>query len=175
MATGLTFGANAFAWAVLFTASVAIGAEAGQKLEGQVRVYGTVAESRVVLTAPGEIKGPRLCSGDTAKRMVALESMTVAVTGEWKSGEGKAKCFDPVGLKILKTSLGHDAVVGKLDKNADGSFQVTGDDGKPLVLGDVPDGLRKLSGKTVILDVKPLASPTTKTPGYKTISYMEMP
>jgi hypothetical protein len=61
----------------------------------------------------------------------------------------------------------------------DGVFQIATDDGRSLRLVSVPDGLKAMSGKKVIVDLKSVeASASTQeltTSGFKAVYYAEFP
>jgi hypothetical protein len=57
----------------------------------------------------------------------------------------------------------------------DGRYQVTDTGGKIIRLSEVSTGLKDLVGKTVIMDLNVLNSPTASDPTYKVITYTPMP
>ncbi len=146
-----------------------------EELEGTVLTVGNALNTEVMLTQPKENKGPNLCYTDLVKRVKKLAAMSVKVTGDWKvNAKGEKTCFDATDFTVTKTSSGRDAVVGVLS-DKDGVYQVTGDDGKVMLLSDVSGGLKKLSGQKVILDLKAMDSPASKEATFKVVTYAAFP
>ncbi len=146
-----------------------------EDVEGVVRLVGSAIEQRTILAEAAGGNGPTVCRGDVQKRIGRLTGMTVRVSGEWQLGkDGAKKCVDASAFTVKKLSNGREAVVGTLAEKG-GVFQVTADDGNMKALAEVPDGLKKLSGKKVILDLKTVDSPTAKEPTSKVVSYAELP
>lgn len=146
-----------------------------EDLQGMVVTVGTALNATVMLTQPGEAKGPTVCYDDVGKRIRKLSAMTVKVTGDWKTNEkGDKKCLEATSFDVLKTSSGRDAVVGSLSEKG-GVYQVTSADGKVMTLGEVSGGLKKLNGQKVILDLKSMESPNAKEPTYKVVTYAAFP
>ena len=157
---------------LLLTASPAFADE----VQGLVRITGNAAAQTVMVTPPGEFKGPEICRGDGAARVSHLESMVVKVTGDWKNPPDVInKCLEPKDIDVQKTTLGHDATVGQLVADKSGSYAVKGTDGKTTPLGEIPDGLKKLVGKKVILDLHQMPNPALKDAGSVVTSYSEFP
>lgn len=146
-----------------------------EDVEGLVKAAGSAATARTFLTPDGSETGTQLCSGDIAKGLRRLGGMTVKVSGDWKMDKkGEKSCFEPTEFAILKVTSGREAIVGMLSQK-DGAYVVTGPDGKVHALGDVPGGLKKLDGQKVILDIKPLNSPTAKEAAFKVVTYAAHP
>lgn len=153
------------------------GAARAEDAEGVVRIVGSALSSKTLVVPAGENTGPNLCRNDASKRIGRLSGMTLKVTGEWQTDAktGEKRCFEASAFVVTKMSNGRDAVVGTL-ADKDGQFEVTDASGKVRMLADVPDGLKKLSGKKVILDVKTIESPAaTKEAVSKVVSYAEFP
>lgn len=146
-----------------------------EELAGVVKVTGSGITAQTMVSPVGEEKGPEVCGNDVGKKIRRLGAMTLKVTGDWKvKKNGDKGCFNATEFKVLKTSSGRDAVVGTLAQK-NGSFVVTGSDGHTHVLDDVTGGLKKLEGQKVILDIKPINSPTAKEPVYKVVTYAAHP
>ena len=160
---------------VLAAALTGASAARAEEASGRVRVVGPAISVEVVLAPEGGNDGPNLCRTDLAKRLRHLAAMTVKVTGEWQlKKDGSKRCFDAADFTVVKATSGRDAVVGLLSEKG-GNFVVTGDDGKEQRLLSVPDGLRKLSGQKVILDLKAMESPTAKDASSSVVTYAAYP
>ena len=147
--------------------------------EGVVVVVGSAINAQTRLKNPKDsAEGTSLCRSAIARRVGRVTGMTVSASGSWSQNPvSKDKCLEVKSFRILKTSSGREAVVGKLVKQ-DANFFVETQNGKRQSLSSVPAGLSKLEGKEVIIDVKPLDSPGT--PGaaensWKVVSYSEHP
>lgn len=163
--------------ALLVAGTLALGAApaSADELSGAVITFGWSLNTTVRLNQPNEKNGPKLCMNDLAKRIRKLSAMTVKVTGEWtKDDKGENKCFEATDFTVQKTSSGRDAIVGTLSEKS-GSYQVTGDDGKVMTLGEVTGGLKKLAGQKVILDLKAMDNPAAKEATYKVVTYAAFP
>jgi hypothetical protein len=145
-------------------------------VRGLVRVSGSEGSLLVAITKENEFSGTNICQGDHSKRLVSLESMIVNATGKTTTVNGQ-KCFEVSSFTVLKTPAGHDALVGMLSQK-DGLFQIAAEDGKIYPLATLSDGLRKLDGKKVIVDLRKLdnvtATEVSKT-NYKAVFYAEFP
>ena len=75
---------------------------------------------------------------------------------------------------MVKATSGRDAFVGTLSEQ-DGNYVVTGGDGKAQRLLSVPEGLRKLSGQKVILDLKSMEAPSAKDASSSVVTYAAFP
>ncbi len=160
---------------LIFALTVPASAAFAEDIQGIVRVVGSALSQKVILTETDKFEGPAVCRGDMAKRIGRLTGMTVKVSGDWhRAKSGEKTCVDPKDFQVMKLPNGRVAVVGALGEK-DGGFQITGDDGKVRSLADVPDGLKKLSGKKVILDLKVIESPAAKEVPAKVVSYAELP
>jgi|GEM_PF-2718497 len=147
--------------------------------EGVVVVTGSAANAQTKLsTRPGSSEGVAVCRSGNARRLGKVSGMTVAADGVWSQNPvSKEKCLEVKNFRIKKTSSGRDALVGKLLKR-EAQFFVETDDGKEQSLSSVPPGLSKLEGKQVIIDVKPLDSPSANAAGgksWRVVSYSEHP
>lgn len=147
-----------------------------EDIEGVVRVSGSSINQKVLLSEASTFVGPTLCYGDVAKRVGRLTGMTVKASGEWQISKksGEKTCIEAKSFVVTKVPNGRTAVVGTLGEK-DGAFTLTGDDGKETTLADVPDGMRKLAGKKVILDLKAMENPAAKEVPAKVVSYSEFP
>ena len=146
-----------------------------EDIEGIVHVVGSAVSQKVILTEVSKGDGPAICHGDVGKRISHLTGMTVKATGDWLTNKsGEKYCVDVKDFVVLKLANGRMAVVGTLGER-NGAFQVLGDNGKARSLVDVPDGLKKLSGKKVILDLKVIESPAAHEVPAKVVSYSEYP
>ena len=149
----------------------------GTEMERSIPSWGSSLSSKMLVVPAGESTGPNLCRNDTSKRIGRLSGMTLKVMGAWQmdAKTNEKRCFEASAFVVSKMSNGRDALVGALE-DKDGQFQLTDDSGKVSMLADVPDGLKKLSGKKVILDVKTIESPAaTKEAALKVVSYAEFP
>jgi hypothetical protein len=146
-----------------------------EDVQGTVRVVGPAAVQKVILTEAGRNDGTAVCRNEVGKRVGRLTGMTVKVTGAWHLNKaGEKTCVDATDFTVLNLPNGRTAVVGTLGEK-DGGFAVSADDGKVHSLVDVPDGLKKLSGKKVILDLKVIESPAATSVPAKVVSYSEFP
>jgi hypothetical protein len=147
-----------------------------EELVGVVRAAGSGLNAHTRLAPAGESAGPSLCVNDVEKKVRRLGAMTVKANGDWREPKNKNgdKCFVATDFAVVKASSGRDAVVGTLSQKG-GVYLVTGDDGKTHALGDVPGGLKKLDGQKVILDIKPIDSPSAKEAVYKVVTYSAHP
>jgi hypothetical protein len=147
------------------------------QVQGLIRLSGTAVAKQVAITKETEFSGTNLCPGDKAKRLIALESMIVKVWGNTREQNG-SKCFDVGSFSVLKTPAGREAIVGTLTQH-DGVFQITTDDGRSMRLVSVPDGLKAMAGKKVIVDLKSVEAPESTqeltTSGFKAVYYAEFP
>jgi hypothetical protein len=147
----------------------------GEELEGQIRNSGSGANQQVELVGNQGKTAQKLCGDDGATRVKRLTGMTLKVTGEWKLNKaGERQCLALTGFTIVKHTSGRSPLVGVL-QNENGVYVVAGEDGKKKVLGEVSSGLKKLAGKRVILDVKPLDASTDKSAVLKVVTYGEYP
>jgi hypothetical protein len=155
---------------LLFAASAS-----AEELTGVVRVLGSSMNVQTMLAPTGSEKGPVVCANEVGKKVKRLGAMTVKATGDWKMNKkGEKSCFEAVDFAVVKTSSGRDALVGTLAQK-ESVYVVTGADGKAHVLEDIPSGLKKLDGQRVILDIKPISSPTAKGEVFKVVSYAAHP
>lgn len=146
-----------------------------EEMSGVVKVVGSAINAQIMLTEAGEEKGPVVCANDVGKKVKRLGAMTVKASGAWRlDKKGDKSCFEATEFAVLKTSSGRDALVGTLS-HKDGSYVVTGADGKAHVLEDIPGGLKKLDGEKVILDIKPISTPSTKGEVFKVVTYAAHP
>lgn len=147
-----------------------------EELVGVVKVAGSGLNAQTMLAPAGDNAGPVLCINDVEKKVRRLGAMTVKANGDWREPKSKGgeKCFVATDFAIVKASSGRDAVVGTLSQKG-GVYLVTGEDGKTRTLGDVPGGLKKLDGQKVILDIKPIDSPSAKEAVYKVVTYSAHP
>ncbi|MBM4251074.1 MAG: hypothetical protein FJ146_03825 [Deltaproteobacteria bacterium] len=141
------------------------------QMQGLVRVTGNPPFKQVTITKPREFSGVPLCPGDKAKRIMNLESLVVKIYGGEKT-VGATKCFEMGSFTVLKTPAGNTAVVGQLQQK-EGVFFLLADDGRTLPLSDVPDGLRSMIGKKVVLDIRPQNTLTGAR--YEAVYYLEFP
>lgn len=141
------------------------------QLQGLVRVTGNPPFKQVTITKPSEFVGMSLCPGDKAKRIMNLESLVVKIYGAEKS-LGTSKCFDIGSFTVLKTPAGNDAVVGTLLEK-EGGIQLLVEDGRTVTLANVPNGLRRMIGKKVVVDIKPEATLTSGV--FQAVYYTEFP
>lgn len=147
----------------------------GESLEGVVRTVGSALNQKVLVTPGSDFSGPQLCRDEEAKKISRLTSFTVKVDGAWKmTKEGKQDCFDAATYTVTKTLNGRPALVGVLSKEGSG-FVVTATDGSKHPLTEVPEGMKSMVGKKVILDLKPMDNPALKEAASKVVTYSEMP
>lgn len=146
------------------------------ELVGHVLVVGSSINMRVELTAKGQSTGPALCSNEVAKRIRKLLRLEVSVTGDWRmKKDGKTKdCLWAEDFKILRHSSGRPPFIGLLQDEGS-HFVIKGDDGKSSKLSGISSGLKKLKGKKLILDLKPMDAPGQKDVSFKVVSYSEYP
>lgn len=143
--------------------------------EGLVRVSGSGLNTETVLTPEKEFQGTKLCGSDLERRMHHLAALVVHVTGDWQlNRRGEKRCLDVKDFKVLRMTSGRDAVIGMFSTK-DGAFLVTGDDGKAITLKDVPDGMKKLDGQKIIVDLKPVENPVAKETSQVVVTYQPFP
>ena len=143
------------------------------QLSGLVRVSGSAPFRQVTITKETEFSGPSVCPGDQAKRLVALESMVIKVWGTHQNKNG-TECFDVGSFSVVKTPAGRPAVVGVLRKINE-KYQLVTEGGKTLNIVDMPDALKNLGDKKVILDLKAVEAEGLVASGYSTVYYAEFP
>ena len=145
-------------------------------VEGVARFVGSSVQSKLILEPADKSPYLTVCRGDIAKRIGRLSGMTFRVSGAWQlDKDGSKRCLEASSFVVTKMTNGRDAVVGVLSDKG-GQFQVTSDDGKANMLADAPDGLKKLVGKKVILDLRTIESPSaTRESASKVVSYAEFP
>lgn len=143
------------------------------EIEGVVRVVGPAATAEVLLDPGSGNKGPTVCTSDLSKRIGKLTNFTVKVKGQWRLHKGKKRCVVPDEFAVTRAPSGRSAIIGILSEQ-NGSFALAGGDGKTQTLANVPDGLKKLTGKKVILDLKSTDNPTVKDE-FKIVIYAEFP
>lgn len=148
-------------------------AEPGE-IEGVVRVVGPAATAEVQLDPGSGNTGPVVCASDTSKRIGKLTGYTVSVRGIWQFKKNKKQCLVPDDFAVKKASSGRPVVVGTLVQSR-GLYSIDGVDGKKHPLSEIPSGLKKLDGKKVILDLKPLENLATKQESYKVVTYSAFP
>lgn len=144
------------------------------EIEGVVRVIGPAAVAEVQLDPGSGNTGPAVCQSDIAKRIGKLTGYTVRVRGAWQARKNKKQCLAAEEFAVVKASSGRAVVVGTLIQSR-GSYTIDGIDGKKHALNEIPSGLKKLDGKKVILDLKPMEHPTTKEESYKVVTYSVFP
>ena len=148
----------------------------GDTLEGVVQVVGARVNAKVLLTSPKEPNGPHLCPGEIAKRVRKIPSMTVKAEGKWVNNDNQEKrCFHADSFIVTKGSSGRPVYVGILEKSQV-EFVLKRDGGLPKIsLVEVPEGLKKMVGKRVVLDLKELDIPTARVPAQRVVFYAEHP
>jgi hypothetical protein len=147
----------------------------GDEFEGQIRNSGSSVNQIVEVVSDNTQNSQKLCLDDTASRVKRLTGLTIKVSGDWKINKtGQKQCLQVKSFTILKHSSGRTPLVGTL-QNENGVFVVTAEDGKKQTLDEVSSGLKKLSGKKVILDVKPLDASSDKSSVLKVVTYREYP
>lgn len=146
------------------------------ELVGHVLVVGSSINMRVQLTTKGEAVGPALCPNEIAKKIRKLLRLEVSVSGDWKmKKDGTTKdCLWAEDFKILRHSSGRPPFIGILEEEGS-HFVIKGDDGKSSKLSGITSGLKKLKGKKLILDLKPMDAPGQKDVSFKVVSYSEYP
>ncbi len=149
-------------------------AQSSESVEGVVQVVGARVNAKILLTAPKENSGPNLCAGDLAKRVKKVPAMTVKVIGTWKN-EGDKRCFQGDSFTITKGTSGRPAFTGILEKNASQFILKRESGAGDIALYEVPEGMKKLQGKRVVLDLKELDNPTSKSPAQRVVFYAEHP
>ncbi len=146
-----------------------------EDLEGVVQVVGARINVKVMLTKPKEDKGPHLCAGDIAKKVRKIPAMMVKVQGVWQDGKKiEDRCFKADSFVVTKATSGRKAYVGVFEKS-EAKFLLKTPDKTAVELVEVPEGLKKLVGKNVILDLKELDIPTAKEPVQRVVFYAEHP
>lgn len=148
-----------------------------EAIEGVARLVGSDVNMTVVMTKPGEDKGPELCRNDVMKRVAKISGMTVRVLGTWKeNAKAKTRCFEINDFTVLKMSSSErEPVVGRLVAHDDGTYTIEGEAGKKQSISGLPPGLRKMAGKKVIVDMKPMSTADGKSSAMKVVSYAEYP
>lgn len=146
-----------------------------EEIEGVIRNSGS-GVNQMVEVVPGKATGgQRLCTHEGALHVKKLSGMTLQITGDWKMDKaGKRQCFAPSAFKIRRHISGRPPLVGVVNVE-EAVFVLTDEDGKKHVLGEVSAGLRKLAGKKVILDVKPIVASSQQESLLKVISYSTYP
>lgn len=172
---------SVFAAVVVLTWSISsYAAEA----DGVVKMLGSDINQTVTLIKDPKVPGTELCKGDVSRRIGRLAGMTVKVQGDETvlKGKAKTKCFEPTDFAVMKTSSGErEPLVGKLleqgkDKDGQTIYAVEVEEGKAAkVLTAVPPGLRKMVGKKVIVDIKPMEKLAGDEVMSKVVSYAEFP
>jgi len=146
-----------------------------EEFEGQIRNSGSSVNQIVELVGDQGKNIQKLCFDEGAIRIKKLTGMTLRVNGEWKLNKaGQRQCLQLKSFTIVKHTSGRTPVVGVL-QNDNGVYQVAGEDGKKQTLGEVSSGLKRLTGKKVILDVKPLDASGDKSAVLKVVTYGEYP
>lgn len=145
-------------------------------VEGLVRVVGSAVNAKVILTPEKEYTGPALCRDEQSRKVGRLGGMIVKATGEMQQigKDATKKCLKVQSFTVTKMANGRDAVVGTLSKK-DAVFVITTEAGKVYPLTELPDGLKGLDGKRVVVDLKTMESPGAKESASKVVSYAEMP
>ena len=147
----------------------------GETLEGIVHVAGNALSTEVLLTEKGSYKGPNLCRTAEAKRIGQIAGMRVRVGGSWQlRSDGSKRCFEPQSFKVLRTTRGQKPVVGVLSKHK-GSYVITEAAGKVHRFSQIPEGLKRLTGEKVILEVSPLNHPASNEAAAQVVSYTPFP
>ena len=141
-------------------------------LEGRLRSTGS--EGNVVATIQqADGKSLDVCSSTMSKRIARLSGMKVRLIGSVRAG--KIECFDASEFTVTDTGSGREALVGTLGEDA-GAFFVQKDDGSRRSLDKVPPGLRKYTGKKVIIDVKTVdGSKESESKSLRVVTYSEFP
>jgi hypothetical protein len=157
-------------------AIVVLAAQArAEDLSGVIVVAGPEASAATMLAPPQDTQGPTLCPSDNVRRLRHLSGMTAATKGGWQlSPAGQKTCFDVTEFTITKLASGRDAVVGVLKRHGAG-FDIVGDGGKVLFLSEITDGLRKLEGLKVIVELRPSQGPTAHEATFKVVSFALFP
>ena len=144
-----------------------------EDIEGVVKVVGSAMSRKVMIYSADSAKH-KLCRNDESKRISRLTGMTVKVSGDWKMKKETKSCLTPTSFSVSKVSSGRAAVVGTLSQT-DTGYEVKSEDGKVHALAKVPSGLKKLTGEKVIIDVKPMNSPTSQGSTYNVVTYSRFP
>lgn len=145
------------------------------ELAGHVLVVGSSVNMKVQLTEKNGSSGPSLCKNDVANRIKKLLRLEIRVSGDWqKKADGSNDCFMASSFTILRHSSGRVPVVGLLQEEG-ATFVVKSDDGKVSRLSDITTGLKRLKGRKVILDLKPMDTPGQKDVSFKVVAYSEYP
>ena len=128
-----------------------------------------------LVTNPKEKEGPKLCASDLEMSIRHLTGLTVRVTGQWRlSKAGDKECFEAQDFTILSCSSGRSPVVGLLVREGD-YFKVIRVDGSEVQLKDLPDGLKSMIGRKVILDIKAMSSTTVVDAAKVVVEYRLYP
>ena len=158
------------AWVVFFSPQAF-----AEDFEGIVRLVGSAYSATTTLTDASGKQAVNFCTDDESRRLSRLTGMTVKASGDWQEAtKNKVRCVKLTAFEVLKASSGRDAVVGVLSQEG-ADFAVTTGDGSKRKLSRVPKGLRKMLGKKVIIDVKPMGSPSTKSESWKVVTYAPYP
>lgn len=144
-----------------------------EDVEGVVKVMGSALARKVMINASDNAKY-RLCDNEVAKKVSRLTGMTVRVSGDWQVRKNENYCLTANLFAVKKVSSGRDALVGVLVHTDDG-YEVKSDGGKVHVFRQVPDGLKKLVDKKVIIDMKPMNSPAAQGSSYSVVTYSLYP
>lgn len=158
----------------IFLAGMFCGAPVfAEGVEGVVKVVGSALARKVMINTTDGAKY-RLCDNDIAKKVSRLTGMTVQVSGDWQLRNEEKYCLTANVFSVKKVSSGRDALVGIL-VHTDGGYEVKGDSGKVHVFSQVPDGLKKLVDKKVIIDMKPMNTPAAQGTAYSVVTYSLYP
>ena len=146
-----------------------------EEFEGAIRNSGSSVNQTVELVSDQGKTTQKLCLDAGASRVKKLTGLTIRVTGDWKLNKaGEKQCLELKSFKIVKHTSGRVPLVGVLEQE-NGVYVVAGEDGKKQPLGEVSSGLKRLAGKKVILDVKPLDVSGDKSAALKVVTYGEYP
>lgn len=145
------------------------------ELTGHVLVVGSSVNMKVQLTEKSGSAGPSLCKNDVAAKVRKLLRLEVQVSGSWQlNKDGGKDCFAATGFKILRHSSGRAPFVGMLNEEG-AHYVIKTEDGKVSRLSEISSGLKKLKGRRVILDLKPMDAPGQKDVSFKVVAYSEYP
>lgn len=146
-----------------------------EELTGHVLVVGSSVNMKVQLTEKNGSTGPSLCKNDVASKVKKLLRLEVRVSGNWQMNkDGGKDCFMASAFQILRHSSGRAPFIGMLIEDG-ANFVIKSDDGKVSRLSEITAGLKKLKGRKVILDLKPMDAPGQKTASFKVVAYSEYP
>ncbi|MEZ4743598.1 MAG: hypothetical protein R3B45_14330 [Bdellovibrionota bacterium] len=158
----------------------AVDKEKMMNIEGHIKVVGSAYNARSVLIKEedGNKQQYNFCKDSISKKIGQLSGMMLTVKGHWKEYKGKAskkskKCFLAQSFQIKEMSSGRKPLVGILNKDAS-HYSLTDEDGSAHRLDKLTDGLKKLVGKKVIIDVKMLGNGTGGS-SYRVVSYALYP